>query len=311
MTIADLIKEFIETSKERLKSPFSGAFLWSFGIYNWRPFFLLMFSDASMEDKIVVINHEYCKPGAILWPIGLALFYIVILPFIMWLIDWPVVFAKKIRLAKVYENKNNVIIEKIAIAAKISELKNAESGNKELQNLLDENTSLKEQTFSLQESINQINELNKNRIDGLNDQLKIAIETSNEKQKEINKMNKLVDSDFNQMRSRWHRRFNRKIQRLEQDYPTLSPELVKEIYSVSHLLNYYEFEILIKIETSNTGSILNGLDENLETLKGLQGKGLLRTQYNGSKIEFFLTDVGKIVTEVIQDTRDEESENIS
>lgn len=183
MTIADLIKEFIETSKERLKSPFSGAFLWSFTIYNWRPILLLMFSNASMEDKIVVINHEYCKPSAILWPISMAVFYIVVLPFIMWLFDWPVVFAKKIRLSKVYENKNNILQEKIDIAAKTLELRNAETGNKEIQNIQEENATLKDQIFTLQESIKQINESNKITIDSLNTKLADANNMINQRQK--------------------------------------------------------------------------------------------------------------------------------
>ncbi|KQO20940.1 hypothetical protein ASF10_15275 [Flavobacterium sp. Leaf82] len=87
MTIADLIKDFIDSTKERLKTPISGAFLWSFIVYNWRPIFLLIFSDTSIENKIVVINYEYCSFWAIFWPLVIATFYTLLIPKIMLLID--------------------------------------------------------------------------------------------------------------------------------------------------------------------------------------------------------------------------------
>lgn len=142
MTLVDLIKDLIDTSKERFKTPISGAFIWSFLIYNWRPVTVLLFSKISVEDRIYIIDQEYCKPEAILWPIGFAIFYTVILPFIMWAIDWPVVYGKKIRLSKVYEAKKNELAEKIKIAATVFDLKDAESGNKEKQELLDKITEL-------------------------------------------------------------------------------------------------------------------------------------------------------------------------
>jgi hypothetical protein len=164
MTIADLLKDLIDTAKERLKTPISGAFLWSFLIYNWRPITELFFSKLAIEDRIYIIDQEYCKPEAIYWPLGIALFYTVVVPYLMWLIDWPVVSAKKIRLAKVYENKTNILKEKIKIAEKILELKNVESGNKQI-------SELQDQINTLEESKTQIIQANKNTVNQLNEKL--------------------------------------------------------------------------------------------------------------------------------------------
>jgi len=170
MTIAELINSIIDSSKERVKTPITGAFICSFVVYNWRPLFLLMFSDASMEDKIVVINNEYCNKGAIIAPLIIALIYTIFVPFIMIVIDSILVFAKKQRVANIYQNKTNILEEKIVMAAKVLELKNAESGNKEKQELLDKITYIEETNVQLTAS-------HKNVVEQLNSALKQANET--------------------------------------------------------------------------------------------------------------------------------------
>ena len=64
----EIFLSLFDTSKDRIKSPFIGSYITAFIIYNWRAFFLLLFSNAKIEDKIVVINHEYCYKEAILIP---------------------------------------------------------------------------------------------------------------------------------------------------------------------------------------------------------------------------------------------------
>ncbi|MBF4466405.1 hypothetical protein [Flavobacterium sp. LC2016-12] len=159
MTVADLIKSIIDTSKERIKTPITGAFVFSFIIYNWRPISIL-FSDLKIQERIELID-GYLDVWSLVYPILMALVITIIVPFFMWGIDSILIYAKKKRLEKNYENRTNVLAEKIKIATKVLELKNAESGNKEKQDLLD-------QINYLESSQNQLKTLHKNEIDQIN-----------------------------------------------------------------------------------------------------------------------------------------------
>lgn len=161
MTFPDLIKEFFESTKERLKTPISGAFMYSFVIYNWRPILLLVFSDASIEDKIIIINHEYCNFWAIFIPIVIATFYTLLIPKIMLQIDNDLAETKKRRINNIYDVNRHRNKEKIKLATEEVELNDIVSGNKSTQELLAKITTL-------EEANNQRSIADKNIIDDLN-----------------------------------------------------------------------------------------------------------------------------------------------
>lgn len=174
MTITDLIKELIDSTKERVKTPISGAFLLSFAAYNWRPIAVLLFSNAVIEDRIIVINSEYCNWLAIIGPIIIACGYTIGVPMLMLFIDKLLSKTKSARIAKIYNDKGEIINGKISIARKELELKNIESGNKEIQERIEEIDSLKKQIETHKESIKQIKETNDLTINQLNSSLKEA-----------------------------------------------------------------------------------------------------------------------------------------
>jgi len=161
MTIADLIKDFIDNAKERIKNPISGAFLWSFILYNWRPIFVLIFSNKSIEDKITVINHTYCNSWAIGGPIILAFIYTLLIPLIMVLIDKSLAPLKKMRISYNYDSKIHTNYQKIKLATEEVILKDIMSGNRSQQELLD-------RINTLEESNTQRATADKNTIDSLN-----------------------------------------------------------------------------------------------------------------------------------------------
>ncbi len=171
MTIADLIQSTIDSSKERIKTPITGAFICSFLIYNWQPLLILVFSECTIEARIGEVN-EYFNPISFLWPFGMALLFTICIPLLMWGLDSINIFAKKKRLGKSFQNRRNLILEKIKIAGDVNELKNAESGNKEKQDFLDEITLLKETIVQKDETINQLSIANSNTTEQLNKNLK-------------------------------------------------------------------------------------------------------------------------------------------
>lgn len=167
MTIVDLIKDLIDTSKERLKTPISGAFIWSFLIYNWRPITVLLFSKISIEDRIQKIDREYCNVWVIVAPICIALIYTIGVPMLMVQIDKVLSKTKKARITKIYDDKVDDMDGKIRAAKKEFILKNVESGNREVEELT-------KQIEGLKESNTQMAIAHSNTVNQLNEQLRDA-----------------------------------------------------------------------------------------------------------------------------------------
>ncbi|MFH6937609.1 hypothetical protein [Flavobacterium sp. FlaQc-30] len=292
MTLADLIKDFIDTTKERLKTPISGAFLWSFIIYNWRPLFLLLFSSASIEDKIIVINHEYCNFWAIFWPIVIATFYTLFIPKIMLLIDKDLAPTKDERVTTIYESKKHLIIEKTKVAHEEFLLKNAESGNKEIQNLQDENATLKGQISTLQDSIKQINETNKASNDQVNNSLKTANETISKLQLQIAHSNDVRDSVL---------AFKNLRDKIIREISSLDTELAKESLKIVDSLSFDEYLILKQIDNNTTEPIHFDRSPNtIITLEDLSNKKVLTYRVVDNGLEVTFTDSGLIILNTIK-----------
>lgn len=189
MTIFEFFKELNDTAKERLKTPITGAFLFSFLVYNWRPIFLLLFSEASIEDKIVVINHEYCNLWSVIFPLVFAFVYTIGVPMLTVLIDGLLFSTKKKRITAIYDSKKHVIAEKIIFAGEEKLLKDAESGNKEKQDFLDQIERLENDKIQMKQSHDLIQVSDKNIISNLNFKLKQINEEA------IERLHTAVESD--------------------------------------------------------------------------------------------------------------------
>ena len=84
----EIIKNFLDTTNERIKNPFIGAFLISWIICNWKAISVFILSNYPIEAKIDIIQRNYSGLWNNLYlPIIIALIYIIILPYFMWLIE--------------------------------------------------------------------------------------------------------------------------------------------------------------------------------------------------------------------------------
>lgn len=180
-TISDLLHSLIESSKERIKTPITGAFICSFFIYNWRPIFLLLFSHTNIEYKIAMIDYEYCTLGSILWPLGLAFIYTLVVPLIMLLIDEVLIPINKRRISSNYKRK-------FFQAERETELKNILSGNRDHQELLD-------RIKLLEESNIQRADADKNTIESLNLKLNESNKLVQDLQNTLNTFNLTHNGD--------------------------------------------------------------------------------------------------------------------
>ena len=157
MTIAELIKEVMDSSKERVKSPILGSYICSFLLFNWRPIILLIFSEESIEDKFMVIETCYVSYWTWLGPLIIVAIYTFLLPWIMVGVDIVLKPAKEKRIKHIYSSKIFTTAEKVKLAQEEVTLKNIESGNKQREELL-------EQIETLKSTHEQVSQADKNHI---------------------------------------------------------------------------------------------------------------------------------------------------
>lgn len=173
----ELINTLFDSSKERIKNPFIGAFVFSWIAFNWKAVFILLFSSLSVLERIDEITQNYSSIAFTLWlPLGFAIIYVGILPYIMWLFDWISKRSWRGRKQNLVEQQIFEIRSKQRIAEEESALENIRASyrdkadlNKKIEvlttqlNERDETNemlekelkSLKEDRFQLQEIIKQ------------------------------------------------------------------------------------------------------------------------------------------------------------
>src|SRR5690606_26009206 len=88
-SLKEFFLSFFESAKDRLKNPMIGAFVIAWIAINWRFIAILFFSSKKIEDKISFIETNYFDLEHNLWiPLAFAVFYVLILPYIMAIFDW-------------------------------------------------------------------------------------------------------------------------------------------------------------------------------------------------------------------------------
>ncbi|MET3027946.1 hypothetical protein ABXT06_14800 [Flavobacterium sp. UW10123] len=306
MTLADLIKDFIDSTKERLKNPISGAFLWSFVFYNWRPICLLLFSKTSIENKIIVINHEYCSFWAIFFPIVIATFYTLLIPKIMLEIDKDLEPTKDARITKRYASKKHEVVEKTKVAKAEFLLKSEESGTQTIQEFMSQIEALKENNNNLQDSIKQINESNKVTVDGLNHSLQIAKQALNEKEqqnvilKRINDLKKdnapdihIQDDDTISYRFLIKGLINK---------AQLSEIETTQLLKITDNLNAAQFDSIESLEKNSHGMVILSKVKDYTNVQVLLDRGVLQRRVAGNRLSYHFTNEGKIIHNLLKNS---------
>ncbi|MFP9100906.1 hypothetical protein ACLI09_17810, partial [Flavobacterium sp. RHBU_24] len=136
MNLFDFLKDLSDSAKDRLKTPITGSFALAFLIWNWRPIIFLIFSDSLIEDKIVVINHEYSAIGNFLGPLFVAVIYVVGVPYSMMYLERASGDAEKARIifkGKLKEEKARAVQEALKIEADNTDIK---TGNRDRNQLV-------------------------------------------------------------------------------------------------------------------------------------------------------------------------------
>ncbi len=85
----EIIQSIFDSSRERIKNPIVGAFIFSWLALNWRIVLIILFSNKKIVDKIALVEEKYIDINLNFWyPLAFAAFYVLILPYVMALFDW-------------------------------------------------------------------------------------------------------------------------------------------------------------------------------------------------------------------------------
>jgi hypothetical protein len=167
----ELINTFLDTTKERIKNPFIGAFIFSFIAFNWKPIFIIVFASKSIQEKINLVETKYTGLIYNLWlPIIFAIFYVLVLPYVMWFFD-------NISSKAVEGRKKNIVKQQLFDLKSKQELAEQESKLEDIRASYRETADLNQKIEILK---NQINER-----DNTIEIIQVELETAQNDQKRL------------------------------------------------------------------------------------------------------------------------------
>ncbi len=235
----ELIKSFFESSKERIKNPLIGTFAISWVLINWKPIFIILFSDLTIIERIneVELNHTSLKYNLIT-PILIALFYVIILPYLMWLIDELIKKSTKGR-------KENIITQLVLDVQGKQKLAIEENKLEDIKADYKDKAELNKQIEQLNKEIESKNNVIESQRIGLNTlnedyaELKTLL-------KESDKTQKLSNSNFEKFKEEYSKFQNSDIYEYFREiggsirnyskFPDRTNEIIKEKYLINEIV---------------------------------------------------------------------------
>ena len=158
-SLKEFFLSFFESAKDRLKNPMIGAFVIAWIAVNWRFLAILFFSSKTIEQKIEFIEGNYFDINFNLWiPLAFAVFYVLILPYIMALFDW--LSQKGIATRKLISKKHRItdIQNRQEIAAEEWQLEKIKEGSPDIQAMKEKIQRLENQLIEKDEIISNLSE---------------------------------------------------------------------------------------------------------------------------------------------------------
>ena len=158
MNLFEFLKDIKDSAQERVKTPITGAFTLSFLIYNWRPIVILIFSDTPISKRIKEINGDYSSWKNIVFPILIALFYTVGIPYIMQGLEKIYSSALKGRRREKIDQKVHNLIEYKRVLTLERENNEIRSSNRDTDKLINDNKFLEAQIEDLNQTVMALHE---------------------------------------------------------------------------------------------------------------------------------------------------------
>ncbi|MCV3771456.1 hypothetical protein [Enterobacter sp. RD4-1-1] len=160
--IKDVIGAFRQTSLERVKNPFLGAFVFSWIAFNWQALVILLFSERTIEKRLGIINDHYDIGSFLLGPICTSILITFLLPQINKIItkiqDKPnsdtieLTLNSKIKIAELQQS-----IAEIEARKKLADKKEEKYIEESIYRIKEENSKLNEKVLSKELVIKDLN----------------------------------------------------------------------------------------------------------------------------------------------------------
>jgi hypothetical protein len=132
----EILLSIYDTMKQRFKSPFIGAYVVSFFVYNWWPVSIYLRSDKKIEDIVKHLTKEYSNGLAYLVPLLFAVIYVAALPYINAFFDLIGTKANLFRIRNRNEVKHEGLLQDIKTAEYERKIADERAGTKEKETLL-------------------------------------------------------------------------------------------------------------------------------------------------------------------------------
>ncbi len=250
----DLIANLLETSKERLKNPFVGAFLISFVAINWRVFWIILFSDVKVEDRIIYVQDFYISAEyGLLYPLIVALVYVIVLPYITWGLDLLV-------------EKSTVERKRMAITQQVGDIKGKQELAIEEAKLEDAKASFRDKA-DLNKRIellqNQLNERERliakrdEEIQSLHDEIEVITSPHLERPSKIDAQNEEgLSEQYEKFKSSDLHKYFLQVGtavRKFQDFPTDLNDIIKEKFLATEIVKEYREDMNLTYNFTDKG----------------------------------------------------------
>ena len=191
----ETIKEFIQSTfdsyRDRVKSPFIGSFALSFVLFNWKAFLILLYSDLSIIRKINYIELYHCSVENLIWPVVIALFYVIVLPYINLGIEWLLNHYTNKKQVKADELETARLVKRKGNANLLREIADEKAGTSEITNLQSKIESLQQEIVGL---------VNQNKLD--NERWKESNRVAQDNERELNELVNQLRSEVNSQKQR-------------------------------------------------------------------------------------------------------------
>jgi len=173
----ELFFSWFSNSFEKIKSPFLGSYISSFVIFNWQPIFILLFSDRAMEERILSINTFYVAPKIFWIPAGIAILYVLSLPWINVIIE---TLLFKVTRHRTTLNSKAVIFDLNLQKEKVRTEKQLADIRAGLQDLTNLNNQLEQVKNEKQQALDEIKNLSDRNLSLNEENLKLTEKLKNE-----------------------------------------------------------------------------------------------------------------------------------
>ncbi|MCC8359713.1 hypothetical protein [Salinimicrobium sediminilitoris] len=261
----NLISSILRSSEERIKNPFIGSFIISFLALNWKAILVILFSSKIIEKRIDIVENDYNSVSTyLILPLIIAVVYVAVLPYVMWLFDKIGHFALKGRKDSFLQQRLIDIKGQQALAEEEVKLENLRADYKEKSDLNRKITNLSNELIKKDDFIDSLETENselKTQLSDTNEHLKSNTEKYDillEKKEEIEKEKKRIYQEYHNYDKSFIDRFIKDITELlkQTEYP-------KDQVDELGLVMYFEEDLITKVH-----NLTNKTDKYYLTPKG-------------------------------------------